>query len=166
MGQGRCKERKGREGRVDGPYCRAEKSQMGKQGPVAKGTMTLTCSPWKSLALEHQDWQSQIGSWTHDDWLSEIQRHCPPTTVSMGTSVSHGVLPRHWESLSETPGWDAEEEGWREWWQREFSGERKAGSCLGGTNISDRFPGQILREWGKGNTEIRSKVGCWSWSRT
>lgn len=30
--------------------------------------------------------------------------------------------------------------------EREFSGERKAGSYLGGTNISGRFPGQILRE--------------------
>ena len=82
-----------------------KKNQMGKQGPVAKGTMTLTCGPWKSLALEHQDWQSQVGSWAHDAWLSEIQRHCPPPpTVSMGTSVSRGVHPRHWESLSETPG--------------------------------------------------------------
>lgn len=37
-------------------------SQMGKQGPVAQGTMTLVYSPCKSLALEPQDWQSQIGS--------------------------------------------------------------------------------------------------------
>lgn len=51
-------------------------SQMGKQGPVAQGTMTLVYSPCKSLALEPQDWQSQIGSYgAHDDWLSEIQRH-------------------------------------------------------------------------------------------
>lgn len=37
-------------------------SPMGKQGPVAKGTMTFVYSPCKSLALEHEDWQSQIGS--------------------------------------------------------------------------------------------------------
>lgn len=57
LGQGRCR-RGGREreewmARTAGQ----RKSQMGKQGPVAKGTMTLIYSPCKPSALEPQDWQ-------------------------------------------------------------------------------------------------------------
>lgn len=37
LGQGRCKERREREGRVDGPYCRSEKKSDGQARACCQG---------------------------------------------------------------------------------------------------------------------------------
>ena len=89
---------------MDGPYCRAEKKTDGQAMARCQGDNDIDLWSMEVVSIGAPR-LAIMCSWAHDDRLSEIQRHCPPPpTVSMGTSVSRGVHPRHWESLSETPG--------------------------------------------------------------